>query len=281
MLQIFRQHLPFRRGFRKKVLQLLRNPTGRSRSVFLVGNGRSGTTMMVSRLGCLVDVDLYNENHPAAFDSYFLRSFDRIEALISRSYAAVVLFKPIKDTYRSAQILANFPHGKILFMFREFQDVIISARRKFYEEPASRGEKELREIIPPVDAWMRDGFSAYAAAPPPPETRSRIRALYRQDLNLASKIALHWLFQNRLYFDLGLSGNRRVRLVHYESVLEDPEACMRDVCDFIGIPFRAPAAENIGPARAGKRAELEIDSAVAEACRVLYRDLCRAYENHA
>jgi hypothetical protein len=88
-------------AFSRSLVQRLRNPSGDSRPVFLVGAGRSGTSMIVRHLARTWQVALFNEDDPAAFRDYHLRDFAEVRELISRSRAPITLFKPIKDTHRT------------------------------------------------------------------------------------------------------------------------------------------------------------------------------------
>ena len=58
---------------KKNVQRRLHNPEGTSLPIFLVGCGRSGTSMFIWQLEKSWQIKLYNEDHPAAFDEYRLR----------------------------------------------------------------------------------------------------------------------------------------------------------------------------------------------------------------
>ncbi|VAW31168.1 hypothetical protein MNBD_CHLOROFLEXI01-4666, partial [hydrothermal vent metagenome] len=83
---------------KKTALRRRHNPEGVSVPVFLVGCGRSGTSMFIWQLEKSWQIELYNEDHPAAFDVYRLRDYDVIEELIEKSQAPFTLLKPILDT---------------------------------------------------------------------------------------------------------------------------------------------------------------------------------------
>lgn len=251
-------------------------PAGTSRPAFLVGNGRSGTSMLVHRLERSPQVRLYNEDHPDAFEDFHLREFEAIRELVAGSPAAVTLFKPIKDTYLTAALLAAFPHSQVLFLYRHFDDVINSARRFFFERRARRTGQSLESMVPPVDIWMATDFGPYAAAPPPRVTRTCIRDLWRQDLNLESKIALHWLFQNSLYFDLGLHEHRRVRLVNYEAMIRNPEPVMGQICSFLQIGYQPDMITGLHASSIGRRPAPQLDDRIRLACAGLHQQLQQA-----
>ena len=258
------------------------NPTGQTMPVFLVGNGRSGTSMLVYHLTRSWHIDLYNEDNPAAFDKWFLRDFEVIDGLLEESCAPIALFKPIKDTYRIRTIQARYPHSKVLFAFRHFDDVINSSRKRFYIDFGRKVGKTIDEITPPVDRWMADEFAEYADALPPESTRQFIRSLWRDDLNLESKIALHWLFVNRLFFDLGVDADtvtsassvQAVLPICYESLVSEPKATFRSVCHFLEIPFTDKMVADVFATSIGKKDAPALDPAIRAACEDLYARLC-------
>lgn len=258
---------------RKLRWQRQMNPTGKTTPVFLVGNGRSGTSMLVFHLTRSWHINLFNEDHPAAFENWFLRDFEVIDRLLADSYAPITLLKPIKDTYRMRAIQARYPQGKVLFAFRHFDDVINSARKRFYIDFGKKIGKTIDEIIPPVDRWLQDDFAEYAAAPPPASTRQFIRSRWRADLNLESKIALHWLFVNRLFFDLGLDADTAVLPIRYELLVSQPAVEFRKLCEFLKIPFEDRMVADVFATSIRKKEAPDLDPVIREDCEALYQRL--------
>lgn len=254
------------------------NPSRFSTPVFLVGNGRSGTSMLVFHLTRSWHIDLFNEDNPAAFENWFLRDFETIDALVAASYAPIVLLKPIKDTYRIHRLQARFPNCKVLFSCRHFDDVINSSLKRFYIDFGRKVGKKVDEIVPPVDRWMSDDFAEYAEAVPPEKTKRFIRSLWREDLSLESKIALHWLFVNSLYFELGLVENTAVHLVKYESLVSQPDLEFKAICHFLDIPFEQKMITDVFASSINKKSAPNLDPMVAEACAALWFELDKAGE---
>jgi hypothetical protein len=252
------------------------NPTRETMPLFLVGNGRSGTSMLVYHLTRSWHIDLYNEDNPAAFEKWFLRDLSIIEKVVADSYAPITLFKPIKDTYRIHTLLERFPHAKALFSFRHFDDVINSSRKRFYVDFGKKMGKMVEEITPPVDRWMQDDFVEYAAAPPPAITKQFIRSLWHVSLSLESKIALHWLFVNSLYFDLELDSDPTIKAVRYESLVLNPKAEFKAICEFLTIPFEAKMVNDVFASSINKKNAPDLAPAIRAACEKLYQRLCDA-----
>src|SRR5690606_18939230 len=174
----------------KRRLQQERNPSGHSTPLFLVGCGRSGTTMLLRHLGRSWQVEAYNENQPEAFERWRLRDLPTIAGLISDSPAPVVAFKPILNTPQTHQFLDEFPEARLIFIFRHFDDVINSSMKKFGK--ANR--------LTHVREWMAGDFDEFKVAPPA-VTKATVEAHWRPDMGNASGAALYWLLCDRLHLD--------------------------------------------------------------------------------
>jgi len=264
---------PENAGLSRYVRQRIANRGKAASPAFLIGNGRSGTSMVIFRLARSWQVDLYNENHPAAFNRYnHLRPVPALRELIRRSPANVILFKPIKETFRACRFLSEFPAAKLLFMFRHYEPVASSARKRFYEQKAIRRGIPFESIQPPVDGWMSNDFAVFSSAPPPARSRERIRSCWSADLPLDSKIALHWVFQNGLYFDLGLDRDPQVLLIGYEDILARPAPVFQRISDFLEIRYSDSFIKGI---RASNQPppQLDLTPAVRNACEEMWSAL--------
>jgi hypothetical protein len=249
----------------RQVQQRLYNPGGRSRPAFLIGCGRSGTSMLVMQLGRSWQLDIYNENSAAAFENWFLRDFPVIQQLIDDSHAPIVLFKPILETYRACRLLEQFPDAKIVFAFRHYHDVVNSSLKKF----------GVQNRINHVNGWIKDDFSEFADLRPPLETQEYIRACWQPDLSPQSGAALYWLFQNRLFFDLGLADSNSARLVCYEAVVSNPAEQFAALCDFLEVRFEPPMAEGIFDSSIQRDSIPLIDPHIEQECEQLWQRLGR------
>lgn len=245
------------------MLRRIYNPRRESRPAFLVGCGRSGTTMLVRQLARSWQVELYNEDHPAAFDNFRLRELQVIEELIERSNAPLVLFKPILSTTQSRALLERFPEARIVFAFRHFGDVVSSSLKKFGRE----------NRIGHVRRWMEDDFAEFAVAPPPEQTKTLIRSLWQPFLTPESGAALYWLFYNQLYYDLDLDKDSRVLLVRYESMVAEPRKQFAALAHFLGLHFEERFAEGVFSSSVRQQTPATIDNRISAVCRNLYERL--------
>lgn len=230
---------PFIRGWERTYLRRqqvglrITNPTHQSIPVFLVGCGRSGTNMLVRRLSRSWQVDTFNEGNPAAFDNWRIKNDQTIQQLVQQSHTPIVLFKPILDTFQARRFLEAFDKAKIIFAYRHYTGVVDSGLRRFGENNWNRY----------VEQWVTTDFVDFAQAPLPEATKQAIRSLWRPDLSPAGGYALYWLLRNRLYFDLELIHDTRVKAVQYEQMVRQPKQEFRELCRWLGIFYsrRFPA----------------------------------------
>jgi hypothetical protein len=218
--------------------------------------------MLVTRLGQSWEVDVVNEGDPAAFRDWWLRDLETVARVAAERRGRCVLFKPILDTPRILEILARFPEARVLFALRHFEPVIRSGLQRFGPEgwPGR------------VARWAASDFSGFQA-PVPEATSRRVRELWRPDLDRESVVALYWLFYTSLHEDLDLAKDPRVRLVHYEAVLDEPEAQLLGLCRFLGVHYRPAMAEGVHAAKPSPE-PLNLDPAIRSACEALYERLC-------
>jgi hypothetical protein len=241
------------------------NAGKRSRPAFLLGCGRSGTSMLVLQLGRSWQIDLYNENNQDAFAHWRLRPLPVIREIVSRSHAPLTLFKPILDTYRARLLLEQFPEARILFAYRHYDDVVNSSLKKF----------GVNNRINHVNAWVKEDFAEFADLRPPVETQASVCSHWRPGLSPESGAALYWLFQNRLFFDLGLAADRRARLVCYEEVVSNPTAELAAICDFLEIRFEPAMAAGIFDSSVQRAPAPALDEPLRRSCDATWQQLCQ------
>jgi hypothetical protein len=250
---------------RKEALRRWSNPEKKSTPVFLLGCGRSGTNMLSRSLGKSFQVELFNEDHPVAFERWRIRDFATIAELSASGYAQVKLYKPILDTHLARGYLSYFQNGKIIFIFRHFPDVINSSIKHFGRD----------NWLGRVTSWIENDFAEFAGAPLPPATRKYVEARWHKDLSAESANALYWLLYNRLYFDLDLDQNQNVMLVKYENVVARPDLELQKLCNFLEIKYSSNMIARIFSTSIKRSQSPLIEPSILSACDDLWRKLCQ------
>jgi hypothetical protein len=231
-------------------------PPGDARAVYLVGLQRSGTNMLVRGLDEAPEVEARNENDAAVFRRFRLRGDDVLRGVLARSRHRIVLVKPLCDSHRVASLLDLGFDARALWMWRDPDDRARSEVAKF-------GDANLRALravaAGEAGVWQAGGLSSAAV--------SLIKTFDLDAMDPHTAAALFWYVRNELYFSLGLDRRTDVLLVSYGALVGDPEATARQVCDFIGLPFRPSFVADVtaGPARE----PLPIDPRVRELCSSL------------
>jgi hypothetical protein len=253
---------------RQHLLRAWRLSSTMPRAAFIVGCGRSGTSMLLERLSKSWQVDPYNEDHAAAFRNYRLRDLKAIAGLVREGSAPVALFKPILNSCQTGELLSTFRGSRAVFVCRHYEDVINSSLRKF----------GVMNRITHVRTWMEDDFAEFAFAPPPSSTREAIRALWNPSLEPESGAALYWLFYNLLYFDLGLAQDERVALAQYEWLVREAKVEFQRIATLLDIQFERSMVEGVFASSIQRHTAPPIEAGVRKACEDLWQKLCEQRE---
>ena len=119
------QEKVFRRlsRYKKELLCSVRKPFKNTLPVFIMGCGRSGTTMMINIFHRDNRTESLNENSPKIAENYML-VFDRIPQAISGSKAPILVMKPILNSFDALELLKTYYNSKIIWMLRDYKDMV-------------------------------------------------------------------------------------------------------------------------------------------------------------
>ena len=227
--------------------------------VYLVGVQRSGTNMLVRGLERSPEFEVRNENDGDAFERFQLRPDPVIRDLVMRSGHRYVLFKPLCDSHRVAEILDTLgtpSHGRAVWAYRNVDGRVRSALAKF----GTNNLNVLGEIAAGrgLDRWQARGLSA--------ENLALIESFDYAAMTPESAAALFWYVRNSLYFEQGLDRRADVALASYDRFLADPDANMRALCGFLDFPFDPSLSVHIERRAAPERRPLDIDPVIRRHC---------------
>ena len=104
-----------------------RSPVKRKTVAFILGCQRSGTTMVQRTLDRLMEVDKFEEHDQRAFRDCRIVGKEVRNALIERSDAQCVLFKPICDSHLALDLFKDHPGSKAIWIYRNYRDVANSS----------------------------------------------------------------------------------------------------------------------------------------------------------
>jgi hypothetical protein len=238
--------------------------------VFLVGLQRSGTNMLVRGLERAPEFEVFNENHRAAFSRFRLRPDPVIRRLADASRHPYILFKPLCDAHRTAELLDGLgtrQPGRALWVYRSVDGRARSALAKF----GDANLQALREIA------AGGGRHRWEAQRLSPDSLDLVASFDWTRMSAASAAALFWLVRNRLYFERGLDRRPDVLLVSYDAALRDPASELRRICGFLGFPYRPELAAHIAPRPPATAGPLAVDARVRACCEELAARLDAAH----
>lgn len=241
--------------------------------LFIVGCQRSGTTLMTQLFDADLDCRVFGEfSELSSLDALGIRlnPLPDVAAQLQRVTAPLVVAKPLVETQNVLKLLDYFPESSALFMYRSaYQDVVKSDLAKF-------GEANAIENIRPIATndphnWRSEGAS--------PEVREIVQRFFAPDMQPVDAAALFWWARNRLFLDLGLPNNARVRLCNYEYLTQQPVEVMRSIYGFIGLtPPHPGGASQVRRRSTVRQKELPIAPEVAALCECLRLQLDAHHE---
>jgi len=212
-------------------------------------------------------IKLYNESDPAVFVNWRLIGLDVVESLTANSRSDVVLFKPIVETYRARELLDQFADGKVLFVFRHYNDVITSSVR-FY------GDKTIRRR---AEKWRKSGFSVFLRALPEP-VKGDMLELANARQSAYDDAAIHWILYNSFAFTLGLCSDSRVLLVNYERLVQEPREAFQRLSRSSGVKFSPRMLEGVFATSVRKPAPPRLSAGIGAECERIWGKMQKAYD---
>jgi hypothetical protein len=235
---------------------------GAATAVLVLGLQRSGTNMVVRGLERAPEFEVYNENHPAAFDRFRLRPIDEVRRLVEGSRHPYVLLKPLCDSHRALELLDALrtrSAPQAIWVYRSAEGRARSAVAKFGDQNL----RVLRELAAGRghDRWQAQGLSR--------DSLEVIEHLDWATVDAVSAAALFWYLRNRLYFELGLDRRQDVLLVSYDAMVADPPAELRRMCSFLGFPYRSRLAAGIGTRSPARAPTVALQPDIAARCAAL------------
>jgi hypothetical protein len=240
---------------------------GNATPVYVVGLQRSGTNMVLRGLDCAPELEVHNESDRRVFHRYQLRSDQTVIETIRRSRHSHVLFKPLCDSDRISDLLAlpAVRPGKGIWIYRDVDDRARSSIAKFGDS----GLHAVRRII------AGHGESIWQGRRLDSDTLLLLQKFAPDTLTRETAAALLWYARNSLYFSLGLHGRPDVFLLCYDRFVTDPEGVGRELCRFLGLPWRRELFAHVQRRHPFSR-PVPVDPAARDLCDSMRARLDRA-----
>ena len=191
---------------------------------FVAGAQRSGTNMIMNVIERHPDTYVFKESDPRAFDGFMMRAISQIENLVDRTIPSIVVVKALHEAHDLYWMLDHFEGSKLVWMFRDYVDVINSNQRRF---------NDTRNYIDEIVKDPRRGF--WRGLGMTDETLAIVREHYSEDLDNNSAQALFWYYRNQLFFYQNFDEDSRVLLIKYEPFVSEPLNYLDSIVRFVGL----------------------------------------------
>jgi hypothetical protein len=251
----------------KKLLGFTRAAPQKS-PVLIAGLQRSGTTMLMNIFHLHPDTEVFDEaRESTTFLDFRIRSIETVREVIAASHFGFPCFKIIADSHVLPRIMRGLPDARVVWMYREPGPNAASRLKKFSHATAAiRAVCEGR----PGGGWFAEGVSG-------PVLR-KLQGLDRSHFSEFDYANLVWWVRNQLYFDLGLFNEPQVRLLRYETLVEDPQATMRPLFAWLRMPWSASSLRFVH-ARSMRNPNLPpVDPQIDSLCRELLKKLDETHD---
>lgn len=257
--------------------------TKKKTPVFILGCQRSGTTICQNVFLASKRFAVFREGNKAAMtDDWRLRPTAEIRALIDKSKAKFLIFKPINDSQFGDAFLRDFEHARIVWIYRSVDDTANSAVAKWgaaqrdmvcWIAACIRETSNMEEALSRMS--VRKNYSIYAERMTP-DVRDNLLAWTEKPVSEHTGAAILWYLRNHIFLDLGFEDNARVLPVCYERFVRKPATEIARICSFIGAPYSEKLAEGVRTSSIGKHDSPVIATSVRKACEVLAEEFDKA-----
>lgn len=193
-----------------------------------------------------------------------LTGLEDVKKNLSLERNPFTLLKPLCESQRADDILAEFSSARAVWIFRDYR-ACVSSHVRYYQKYHD-GLAYVREMLDlKVPCWKNENLNSHVL--------ELLKSYRDRQLNLDTAYALYWLARNSL-FDR-ISDDKRVIFVSYESILARPNEVFNEIFDFLGIPFKQKYMLIVGQptSKPGMAPPNKIDDVVLDHCKSMHQRL--------
>lgn len=244
---------------RKNVLFGLQPRHQNTIPIFILGCGRSGTTMMLDIFHDDERIEVLGEKDRKIASKKFLLRYEKLGAAIYHSKASVMVMKPILNSFDAKRLLTQYENSIVLWVIRDYRDMIASSVKKF----GNRVAGFMRDLLldNSGDNWIATGM--------PTDTQKRLQNIVHKDFTNEDWMGLVWWSVNYTVLRDRLHQFDRFKLIEYEMVVRNKDILMNKIYHSLGMKLTKRSNHPVHPDSIGKGACIKLDPIVDSMCKDL------------
>ncbi|NNG00356.1 MAG: hypothetical protein HKM93_13300 [Desulfobacteraceae bacterium] len=246
----------------KKIVLGFKEPYSDTLPVFILGCGRSGTTMMLDIFHRDTRIETLGEKDTKIAGKNFMLHYNKIGPAIRASKAPILVMKPILNSFDAKKLLTQYEKAVVLWIVRDYRDMIASSMKKFGDRVAAY----IRNFImhDKGDNWIVSGMK--------PETKKHLKTLEFGTFSDIDWMGLVWWSVNQTVLSDGLDRYEGFHLVNYESFVNDEDA-LKKIYGILGLDLKLSGSKLVHSKSIGKGHYVKMNSVVDGMCCELIEKL--------
>ena len=245
----------------KKLFTTIKSKKKPRSIIYILGYGRSGTSILINLLGHLNYIDAHGERSNSFMTDYQIDP-TKFDIALSNNRYDIIALKPILNSCDANEFINNQSSAKIIWMFRDYRDVTYSAIEKF----GNRVALELKSHITQnkSEGWISNQMHT--------EERKIIKSLETDSFSENDWMALVWWFVNHTVMRQKLYKSKRFVLIEYNDFVKKPKDYFKFISDF-SLLKENKLDKYIDSSRIGKGKQVNLNNKVERICDQLLEDL--------
>lgn len=265
---------------RKRCFAYIRGPVPEEHQsiLFILGCQRSGTTLLSRVFERDRNAKVFGEFSELSSDDrdhgIRLNDLKNVSNVFAAQRFELLVAKPLVESQRAIDLLEYFPRSRVIWLYRNHEDVISSDLRKF-------GPQNALNNIRPIALGVTDNWRSENVAP---SIRDAIRKNFSHDMSPGDAAALFWVSRNRHILNESLNAYKdRILLLPYEHLITAPNETVGAIYNFLERKFPGQRVlSEIDGRSLGKGKGVDLSPEIDRLCKETLAELeqSRALQNN-
>ena len=244
-----------------------RGDINNNKVLIILGCQRSGTSLIYWIFERDFNTKIYREKsllNNRDHEGLRLNPTYQILKEFSKYDKKLIVIKPLVESQNANLLLHRIPNSKIIWMYRNYNDVVLSNIKAF---GINNGINDIKPIV-------NNNRKNWRCQRVSKETQSIINKYFSTTMNPFDAAALFWFVRNRFFFEQRLDQNKNVMLCRYEDLVYQPEPVVKNIYDFIGYHYPGKRITNgIHTKSVGKGCKVNLSPKISQLCDEILRKL--------